>query len=519
MKRIKNDDGASLVLFAVIITVVIGIVAIVINLGNGYAVDRTHAVTADAAALSAAQDVAKEYRTQHPIGGDGCTPTTSNEVEAEAAAAAQKTYNDQNDGHGLAGNDHPVTTVVDCVDSNDDGTKDAFRVTVTTQSDVKMLLVPADLYLHPSATSSAIVSGSPAYGGLRPLPVCVDDFKVEANVYQTVYEQTPKRDACNEVTTGTVTEHKYKKDSTYWTVEHKEIQLPNGNSGTAKNQRDQINAWLGTNGGSKDWVKIPDAIVNAKNIDPSKIDPTGSVNLNVYGGPNITVNYEFTFDTYTTKPSGPHQGPFTGGTVYYTGSGSSLNQSDAAWVGGNGPGGAWNSYDTRTVSGGTTVKHEGQWSPIDFGDGKKSLKEQMLYGWNGVVSLPTSEFPGIQGASPFNTVEDAIKKLVDDKTVITLPVMDYWDGGDGPHGNPYLSGVVTVRLCAYSNSKEATPAIRSDCFNKELWDKAPAGNNKAVMQWELVEYSTSYTNPTGSGDECSLTEDTCVPAVRLWRNP
>ena len=155
-----------MVLVALMMIALLGIGALAVDLGLGFAVKRQLSATADAAALAGAQAAGREYSRLHPEGG-GCTAAVVNEVTAVVNAAVAQTHA-ANAPQGSAGTPTPV---ISCAGSSID-------VRVDTSSSLNSLFgrVLGVTTLSPGASATAQVSGSPAYGGLRPFAVCIDDY-------------------------------------------------------------------------------------------------------------------------------------------------------------------------------------------------------------------------------------------------------------------------------------------------------------------------------------------------------
>lgn len=175
-----------MVLVALMAILLMGIGALAVDLGLAYAVKRQLSATADAAALAGAQAAGREYSRLHPAGG-GCTATVLTEVTAVANAAISQTYT-ANAPQGSAGT---PTRAISCAGANID-------VQVDTASNLNSLFgrVLGVTTLSPGATATAQVSGSPAYGGLRPFAICIDDypdtFTDASATNQTIFAQAPQ---------------------------------------------------------------------------------------------------------------------------------------------------------------------------------------------------------------------------------------------------------------------------------------------------------------------------------------
>lgn len=173
-------------LVALMMVALLGIGAFAVDLGLSYAVKRQLSATADASALAGAQAAALEYGRLYPAGG-GCTSTVVGEVAAVAGTAVAQTYA-ANAPQGSAGTPAPTITC--------DGA--SINVRVDTASNLNSLLggVLGVTNLNPRESATAQVSGSPAYGGMRPFAVCIDDYPDSltdaATTNQTIFAQMPK---------------------------------------------------------------------------------------------------------------------------------------------------------------------------------------------------------------------------------------------------------------------------------------------------------------------------------------
>jgi len=182
--RAAGDSGAVAILVALLLIVLIGFGALAVDMGYAYAVKRQQSVSVDAAALAGAQAVGIEYRDLYPTGGDGCTPTTKSQVDAAAQAAATDNYA-KNDPQGDW--DDPI---VDVACEGED-----FTVTVAGSSTLQTLLggVLGQTELRPGAQATAIVSGTPAYSGLRPYAICIDDIDAALSYLDTTQQTTTQQ--------------------------------------------------------------------------------------------------------------------------------------------------------------------------------------------------------------------------------------------------------------------------------------------------------------------------------------
>jgi hypothetical protein len=175
--------------------------------------------------------------------------------------------------------------------------------------------VPTDAW-----TETIPAQGEPAITVENP------DYVPEiAEVTREVEHPAETKQVCHEAVTHQ--EFRYRILIPYWTVEHKEIQVPAGSDGAAVLQ------WLANIGATDKgggWWHVPDSVIAAVNFNPVTVPDTGPVNLNVYGGPNITVQYRKTHDVLGTPP--PYWGIQQSQMLYWNGSTWVVSQSAAAWV-------------------------------------------------------------------------------------------------------------------------------------------------------------------------------------------
>lgn len=174
-------------------------------------------------------------------------------------------------------------------------------------------------------------------------------------------EQSHQEYKYQQVTKNSHTENRYKKSIKLYTVEHKKVQIPYQGK-----DHDKLVTWLNKIGATNlggNWWQLPDAVVAAAGVNPFNVAQSGSVNMNAYGGPSVTVSYQITgIETYDQPPAGSFVS-LGNQTVYYTGGTSfSLNASDAIWV--NGSLAGWNSFDARSVNDADTVTpyNNGNWT-------------------------------------------------------------------------------------------------------------------------------------------------------------
>lgn len=142
-----------------------------------------------------------------------------------------------------------------------------------------------------------------------------------------------------------VTQQQYSE--TAYTVEHKEINV----GVLSASDQTSVITWLTGIGGANEsngWWQIPDATVAAAGVDPFKVAQIGTVGLQAYGGPAVSVQYRITGITVTVAP--PAGGFAKSYTVYYVVGGPvSGTQAGASWTATD-PGAPWTQIAVRTVS-------------------------------------------------------------------------------------------------------------------------------------------------------------------------
>lgn len=173
LNRLRRDEeGAVLVWVVIMMVALLGMGAIAIDAGYGFAVKRETSTAADASALAGAHAAAQKYT------GNGCAGVVS---EAESVA------NDMVDANDLPG--EPT--------SNPAATCDSTHITVSMDAKT---VVPTFLgpiigtdSMAPHSSATAEVVGT--YGGLRPLSICGNDAGFSSGipgpgVHQTVYPKS-----------------------------------------------------------------------------------------------------------------------------------------------------------------------------------------------------------------------------------------------------------------------------------------------------------------------------------------
>ncbi len=149
IEKIANNDesGATIVIFALSITMIIGIAGLVVDGGSFWSQERNLATVSDAAALAGAE----EYIAT----GNGCS-------EAET----------------FANLNHDNLSNVSCVVNTSGGQG---SITVTVQSQVRLNFMGALGFSNPTAESVTVVEWEqPEAAGVRPFGTCADNADIAA---------------------------------------------------------------------------------------------------------------------------------------------------------------------------------------------------------------------------------------------------------------------------------------------------------------------------------------------------
>jgi len=151
MRIIPNDRGVTSALFAVFLTVALGVAALVIDVANAWQERRQLVTATDAAALAAAQEFV--------AGNDGCGTTDNAFVEANSPGA--------------------INVVCDPVDPTSTAPG---RVTVEADFEVDYFFGPAIGIDGTTVASSSTASYAFAFsidGGLRPFGLCLENLEAQ----------------------------------------------------------------------------------------------------------------------------------------------------------------------------------------------------------------------------------------------------------------------------------------------------------------------------------------------------
>jgi Flp pilus assembly protein TadG len=181
--RLNDDRGAVAVMSALLMVALLGVAAFAVDMGIAYASKRELSVTADAAALAGAQAAGIQLQTLYPS-GTSCTNAVAGQLLSSATGAASDVYDEQRPQNSAAAS---VTVACDGPDAID------VRVVAEATHDTVFGVVLGVDQLNPGSQSTARISGSRAYSGLRPFAVC-DDNLVRGDQTQTQRSQYAKKD-------------------------------------------------------------------------------------------------------------------------------------------------------------------------------------------------------------------------------------------------------------------------------------------------------------------------------------
>ena len=162
VKQQGSDEGAVVVLVAILMTLILVLAAFALDIGNAYANARQLSVSVDAATLAAASKVGSAI----PY-GQACTPALLSNIGANGIAKAEAdAVNTSNTKTGVS---EPVDSVtVECASDK------SVQVSVTNSRTVKTALagiIGID-EIHPNSAAVARYQRYPTAGGLRPWAVC-----------------------------------------------------------------------------------------------------------------------------------------------------------------------------------------------------------------------------------------------------------------------------------------------------------------------------------------------------------
>lgn len=167
----------------------------------------------------------------------------------------------------------------------------------------------------------------------------------------------------------------------------------------------------------------------------------------------------------------------------------------------------------------------GNWGIVDFtgsngAPGQTNVNDWIENGYGGAVSIPT-DLQGDPGGT--GSMDRHLKTLLG-KTVLFPVAEANWTGGGSQAEFPAV-GVVSAKFCGWYNGNGANKSGAIACGDG-LGAKSEATilaemsaahpNNGLVLAWQYSAHTGSYEG-SGSTVDCSLTDDGCVPTIRLWR--
>jgi hypothetical protein len=203
-----------------------------------------------------------------------------------------------------------------------------------------MLACGCVLILPPAGAATATVTDecTPSDAWTETIPaqgeptILVDNPDYEPAIPERSHEvQHPAKveKVCHDAVTHQ--EYRYEIERPYWTVEHKNVSVTGLSTGQAK----QVTDWLAQVGGRDlggGWWEVPDAVIAAVNFNPVTVADTGTVGLQVYGGPNVTVSYKKSQEILSSAPTSGFGITQTSVRLFWNGTTWVANQSAAAWV-------------------------------------------------------------------------------------------------------------------------------------------------------------------------------------------
>lgn len=186
--HLQDERGAILLWMGIMMIAFLGIAAVAVDLGAGYASKRKMSAVADSAALAGAQEAGLKFLSPTV---NGCGPNLTSAV----TTAAHANYA-ANAPQGSTGNP-PVT--VTCFGSDGavitSGTNAArveVKVDTSATLDTYFGRVLGVASLKPAATATAAVEGNRNQTGLRPFLVCVTDAQDARKDFTTPQTPSPR---------------------------------------------------------------------------------------------------------------------------------------------------------------------------------------------------------------------------------------------------------------------------------------------------------------------------------------
>lgn len=561
----SQESGATLVIVAILVVVLLGFGAFAVDLGYAYAVKRQLSSTSDSAALAGAQEAGLKFSAP---GVGGCGPTLTGLVTD--AVNANHTANDPTGTSGAPG------VTIECRDKNGNivtGTA-ATSVTVTVNEEASLdtwfgRILGVDT-LEPDATATAWVFGSRFLTGLRPFLVCLDDavdaraqFKLgNQDLYQSFYA---KFDQKVEVTgTALFTDAEWKKNTGVITSVETGETLAVGDYVKLE--------FVAAGGVTPGYYYVKTATVNNKDELDFTLSQTRS-------GPTVVPSSNVLVDVYETTPlaggnslalaatdvvsiaghglangtevrvsvaqgsTGLSDGTYsvisaTNDTFQLSTDGGPLDITSDSTV---------NVYVVAIPVGGGScnpASSPGNWGYsafdltngdnqqlaclIEFGYGNGPKCEEQFPDPPGVdVGAELSGVPaeGDQGNNLGNADGDLIRDLIIAGNPILLPVGTNWNAQGGNNAEYDGRGALSVVLCGYAlpGNKPDTPTKEffAACGDRQAYlDAVAAGQvtkeTSLAIQWRYEEWVFGFQGqPSGSTAQCPL--GSCVASLQLLK--
>jgi Flp pilus assembly protein TadG len=166
----------------------------------------------------------------------------------------------------------------------------------------------------------------------------------------------------------------------------------------------------------------------------------------------------------------------------------------------------------------------GNWGIVDFDGGSNSngdIADWTEFGYPGVIAISSEnpvDLPGDPGVDTSAPVKSALDSIVGD--IVLLPVADFWQEDSGNNASFSATGVIAVEICGYQDGKK--DPVQGACWDPGLADP-DVNPDPAVaeadlkIQWRLTSTVISYQSGGADVEECSLSDLSCLPAIRLYR--
>lgn len=160
----------------------------------------------------------------------------------------------------------------------------------------------------------------------------------------------------------------------------------------------------------------------------------------------------------------------------------------------------------------------GNWGLADFDGGSNQngdIADWTEHGYPDAVGFP-SNLPGDPGAD-FNSqgVREALTSIVGE--TVLLPVATQWNESGGNNAWFTAVGAISVKVCGYAIVGKSTET--DPCWNDALYQDVLTNRPwvDLVIQWRSDTSPVSYDPGTAGGSNCSLSDQYCVPTIRLWQ--